>query len=136
MACIKVSGETPSQSDVFTMVARMPASSGNRRFTNDLGAGSSEQCLAGVRPTILIISSALVSRSTERLLQHLLLIAIEVAPEVVALIVVSTLEWKRQAKSSAVCDQIVHACGIFSNVVIYDQRALESLILDLMALVQ
>ena len=135
MACFKASGKTPSRSDVFTMVARVPASSGNRRFTSDVGAGSSEQCLAGARPTIFIISSAVVSRSTDRLLQHLLLIAIEVEPEVVARIV-STLERKWLAKSSAVCDEIMDACGIFSNVLIFDQRALESPILDLMALDQ
>ena len=117
------------------MVARVPASSVNRRFTSDVGAGSSEQCLAGARPTIFIISSVVVSRSTDRLSQHLLLIAIEVALEVVARIV-STVEWKWLAKSSAVCDEIMDACGILSNVLIFDQRALESPILDLMALDQ
>ena len=135
MACFKASGKTPSRSDVFTMVARVPASSGNRRFTSDVGAGSSEQCLAGARPTIFIISSAVVSRSTDRLSQRLLLIAIEVAPEVVARIV-STLERKWLAKSSAVCDEVMDACGIFSNVLIFYQRSLESPILDLMALDQ
>ena len=91
--------------------------------------------LAGARPTSFIISSAVVSRSTDRLSQRLLLIAIEVAPEVVARIV-STLERKWLAKSSAVCDEVMDACGIFSNVLIFYQRSLESPILDLMALDQ
>jgi hypothetical protein len=93
MACFRASRKTPSRIDAFTIMAKVFASSGIRRFTSDVGAGSSEQCFAGAWPTILMISSAVVSRSYDRLLHCQLAIATEVAPEVDARIV-STLEWK------------------------------------------
>ena len=43
------------------------------------------------------------------------------------------MERKWMAKLSAECDEVVDVCGIFSNVLIFDQRALESPILDWMA---
>ena len=45
----------------------------------------------------------------------------------------ANLERKWMAKSSAECDEVVDVCEIFSSVLIFDQRALESPILDWMA---
>jgi len=50
----------------FTISPRAPASSGIRRFTSVVGAGSNEHYFAGARPTIYVISSAVVSRNTDR----------------------------------------------------------------------
>jgi hypothetical protein len=82
-----------------------------------------------------MISSAVVSRSTDKLMQCLLLISTGAAPEVVARIM-STLERKWLVKSSAVCEEVADVCGIFNRVLIFDQRALKSPMLDLMALDQ
>ena len=67
IACFIASGKTPSRSDAFTILAKISANSGIRRFTSDVGAGSNEQCFAGARPTIFMISSTVVSRNTDRL---------------------------------------------------------------------
>jgi len=48
MACFKAFGKIPSRSDAFTISARVPVSSGIRRFTSEVGAGSNEQCLGQV----------------------------------------------------------------------------------------
>ena len=132
MACFKALGKIPSRSDAFTISARVPASGGIRRFTSEVGAGSSEQCFAGARPTIFVISSAVVSRNTDRQLHCRLAITAEDSPEVDARIV-SILERKWMAKSSAECDEVVDICGIFCSVLIFDQRALKLPILDGMA---
>jgi len=82
MACFKAFGKIPSRSDAFTISARVPASSGIRRFTSEVGAGSNEQCFAGARLTIFVISSAVVSRNTNRQIHCQLAIIAEDSPEV------------------------------------------------------
>jgi len=52
--------------DSFTISARVPTSSDNRRFTSEVGAGSNEHCFAGAQSTIFVISSAVVSQNTDR----------------------------------------------------------------------
>jgi len=85
MACFKAFGKIPSRTGAFTISARVPAS--------EVGAGSNEQCFAGAQPTIVVISSAVVSRNTDRLLHCRIAITAEDSPEVGARIV-STLERK------------------------------------------
>jgi len=82
LLCFKAFEKIPSRSDAFTISARVPASSGIRRFTSEVGAGSNEQCFAGARLTIFVISSAVVSRNTNRQIHCQLAIIAEDSPEV------------------------------------------------------
>ena len=67
MTCLRMSGKTPSLNDALTLFANVGANKGSRRFTRDVGAGSSWQCFAGARLMIFTISSTVTSRWSDRL---------------------------------------------------------------------
>ena len=98
---LSMSGKMLSLIDALHIDANVSAKSGRARFTNQVGAGSSEQCLVGGRLMIRAISAAVTSRIIARALDGRWLIVGGGALAVVARIML-ILSLKKAAKSSAV----------------------------------
>ena len=125
IASLRASGNEPSRKDALHILARVSANNGSSRFTSHVGAGSIEQCFAGALCTILDISSAVTSSNIGKLV-HILFAIIGAGALAVSSRILSIFERKKLAKSAAVCDDGVTDCGVFSSMLTFDHRALES----------
>ena len=71
MACLSTPGKTTSDMDALHINAIVSANKYMARLTSQVGAGSSEQCLAGEQLTIFIISAVVTILIPDRALHGL-----------------------------------------------------------------
>ena len=113
-ACFKESGKSDSLNNALHISASTDASNGSRRLSSQVGIESKEQCLDGAALTILLISSGVTGLKADRLVQGRSSITGSGAAAV-AWHILSTLERKNAAKSSAEWGTEVDSCGVLSS---------------------